>query len=113
MDRTALVLLSRTAEAPAVLERSSVQRLGTPTVKRVGEQLMDVGVAGIARLSVVVAEALFRVAVRVAVWLEASAAVVAEKVPVDDPAASAIEAGTFRALDVFVSVTVTPFEGAA
>jgi hypothetical protein len=73
---------------------------------------MDVGVAGIARLSVVVAEALFRVAVRVAVWLEASAAVVAEKVPVDDPAASAIEAGTFRALDVFVSVTITPFAGA-
>jgi hypothetical protein len=77
-----------------------------------GEQPSEAGVATDTRLTVVVLETPFRVAVTVAVWLVLSAAVVAAKVPVDDPAATATEAGTVRALALFVSVTVDPFAGA-
>ena len=42
-----------------------------------------------------------------------SAAVVAAKVPVVDPAATATDAGTVSALAVFVRVTVAPPAGAA
>jgi hypothetical protein len=77
-----------------------------------GEQLREFGVAGATRLRIAVAETLFRVAVSVAVWLTLNAAAVAENVPVDDPAATATDAGTVKALDVFVSVTTMPFAGA-
>jgi hypothetical protein len=79
----------------------------------VGEQLREVGVVGTTRLTVVEAETLLRVAVRVALWLLLNAAVVAAKVAVVDPAPTVTEACTVSVLFVFPSVTVTPPVGAA
>jgi hypothetical protein len=78
-----------------------------------GVQLREVGVVSATRLIVVLAETLFSVAVRVALWLVLSAAVVAAKAAVLEPAVTATEAGTVSALAVLVKVTVTPPAGAA
>ena len=78
-----------------------------------GVQLREVGVVSATKLIVAFFETLFRVAVRVAVWLVLSAAVVAAKVPVVELAAMATDAGTLKELAVLVRVTVTPPAGAA
>jgi hypothetical protein len=90
-----------------------VQALDAFGPRLLGVQFKEVGVVAATKLTVVLAETLFSVAVRVALWLVLSAAVVAAKVAVVEPAATAIDAGTVRALAVLVRVTVTPPAGAA
>jgi hypothetical protein len=90
-----------------------VQVLDAFGPRLLGVQLREVGVVSATRLTVVLAETLFSVAVRVALWLVLSAAVVAAKVAVVAPAATTTDAGIVRALAVLVRVTVTPPVGAA
>jgi hypothetical protein len=90
-----------------------VQVLDAFGPRLLGEHVKDDGVVSATKLIVVLAETLFSVAVRVALWLVVSAAVVAAKVAVLEPAVTATEAGTVSALAVLVKVTVTPPVGAA
>jgi hypothetical protein len=90
-----------------------VQALDAFGPRLLGVQLREVGVVSATKLIVVLAETPFSVAVRVALWLVLSAAVVATKVAVVEPAVTATEAGTVRPLAVLVRVTVTPPAGAA
>src|SRR5277367_1894468 len=89
-----------------------VQALDVFGPRLLGEQLRDDGVVAATRLIVVFFETLLRVAVRVAVWLVLRVDVVAAKVAVEEPAVTATDAGTVKALAELVRVTVAPPAGA-
>lgn len=91
----------------------TVQVLEALGPRLVGLQARAVTMVGATRLMVTFCELLPRVAVTVADWLVASAPVVALNVAVVDAAATVTDAGTVKAVLVFVNVTEMPPVGAA
>lgn len=90
-----------------------VQALEALGPRLAGLQARAVTTVGATRLNVTACELLPSVAVTVADWLVASVAVVALNVAVVEAAATVTDAGTVKAVLVFVSVMELPPVGAA
>ena len=99
---------------PAAWESVAVHVEEPPEPRVVGAQESCVIVSAVyTRLTEVVCEALFKVAVTVTVWLAVSVPAFALKVPDADPAATVTEDGTVNAAELLLRATAVPPEGAA
>jgi len=113
--RTELLLESDTVAPPlgAAAERVTVQALLDPELRVVGLQVRAVTRTGAIRVKVVVWEAVFKVAVIVALWFVVRVPAVAVKMAELAAAGTVTEAGTVRAGLPLVRATVLPPVGAA
>ena len=104
-----------TARPPegAAWESVTVQVADALELREVGEQAREVKVAGATRDKDADLEALLRVAVTVADWLDETVPAVAVKVAEDAPLAAVTEAGTEITAVLSEIATARPPEGAA